>query len=330
MDIVTWFERLNDEIIKIYNGTSTIQDEYRRERVFIARAQAHITSKWTVSDISVYRHLPELEVYYDDDAIFRLVHVLTDELSERMYLAIGICAASGMFGYGIDAKRPDERTGLPYTIDTTPFKERTLKELEANLPNDFSKMIIAQMKSFGGQLDALQGKTNETQAAANLAAKNSAAAKRTAENIAQDVAGLPEAIAEAKAAAAGAKVAAEGARTGVSFLVHDRKETQARNSERGKASRQKAVSGNAEIERAKCDVETALKRVADDPDVRAGKHGAVIAACRRVCKRFATLTDAKKNAPTYLPLTKADGKPLTPKTLARYYRKRREGKRGKK
>jgi len=133
---------------------------------------------------------------------------LTDELSERAYLAIGIYAASGMFGNGIDAKRPDERTGLPYTIDATPFAERTLNDLESNLPNDFSKRLFDTMKNGFGNL---QAKVNETQAAANLAAKNSAAAKRAAEQIAQTTAGLPAAIAETKAEATGAKVAAKSA-----------------------------------------------------------------------------------------------------------------------
>lgn len=121
--------------------------------------------------------------------------------------------------------------------------------------------------------------------------------------------------------------AAEGAQAGVSFLVHDRMGRQAANSKRGKESHEKAVRDEAK--RAKRDVETALKRVAEDPDVKAGKYGAIIAACRRVCSRFRTLPGAKKNERIYLPLTKADGKPLTPETLARYYRERHGGKRGK-
>lgn len=275
-DIVKWFERLSDEINQIYDSTNTIQDDFRRECVFIARAQSHITNNWTVSDISLYRKLPELEVYYDNDAIFRLVHVLTDELSERAYLVIGIYAASGMFGNGIDAKRPDEQTGLPYTIDATPFAERTLKDLESNLPNDFSKRLFDTMKN---EFANLQGKVDNTQA-------------------------------------------------GVSFLVHDRMGKQAANSKRGKESHGKA--DDAESQRAKRDIETALERVAADPYVKAGKHGAILAACRRVCKRFTPLTGAKKNGRIYLSLTKADGKPLTPETLARYYREKHKGKRGKK
>ena len=129
------------------------------------------------------------------------------------------------------------------------------------------------------------------------------------------------------------KVAAEATKNtqaGVSFLVHDRKGKQARNRKRGKENHEKAMLDDAERQRAAHDVQTALKRVADDPDVKKGKHGAILAACRRVCSRFATLTDAKKNAPTFLPLTQADGKPLKPETLARYYREKYKAKRGKK
>ena len=122
--------------------------------------------------------------------------------------------------------------------------------------------------------------------------------------------------------------AAEGAQNGISFLVHDRMGKQAANSKRGKESHEKAVRDEAE--HAKRDVETALERVAEDPDVKAGKHGAILDACRRVCKQFAPLTGTKKNERIYLPLTKADGKPLKPETLARYYRERHGGKRGKK
>ena len=124
--------------------------------------------------------------------------------------------------------------------------------------------------------------------------------------------------------------AAEGAQNGVSFLVHDRMGKQAANSKRGKESREKTVCDDAERLRAKRDVETALKRVADDPNVKAGKHGAILAVCRRVCKQFTPLTGAKKKGRTDLPLTKADGNPLTPETLARYYRERHGGKLGKK
>lgn len=67
-------------------------------------------------------------------------------------------------------------------------------------------------KDNGAKLDALQGKVNEMQTAANLAARNSAAAKRAAEQATQTTAELPAAIAETKAEATGAKVAAEGAR----------------------------------------------------------------------------------------------------------------------
>lgn len=151
---------------------------------------------------------------------------------------------------------------------------------QAGMVDDIKKMLQEQFAAFGGKLDALQGKVDNTQA-------------------------------------------------GVSFLVHDRMGKQAANSKRGKESHEKAVRDDAERQRAKRGVETALKRVADDPDVKEGKHGAIAAACRRVCKRFTPLTDAKKNGRTYLPLTGADGEPLTPETLARYYRERYGGKRGK-
>ena len=130
--------------------------------------------------------------------------------------------------------------------------------------------------------------------------------------------------------------AAESTQEGVSFLVNDRKRKQVGNRERGKKSRGKAVLNDTELQRAKRDVQTALQRVADDPHVKAGEHGAVIAACRRVCSRFATLTGAKKNEPTHLPLTKADGTPLKAETLAKYYRDKygtkraSRGKHGKK
>lgn len=84
---------------------------------------------------------------------------------------------------------------------------------QAGMVDDFKKMVQEQFAALGGKIDAQQAKVNETQAAANLAAKNSAEAKRAAEQIAQTTAGLPAAIAEVKAEAAGAKVAAEGART---------------------------------------------------------------------------------------------------------------------
>lgn len=121
----------------------------------------------------------------------------------------------------------------------------------------------------------------------------------------------------------------DNTQAGVSFLVHDRMGRQAANSKRGKESHEKAVRDERERKRAERDMDTALKRVAEDPDVKAGKHGAIIAACRRVCKQFEPLTGGKKNEQIYRPLTKADGNPLKPETLAKYYRERRRGKRGK-
>lgn len=122
----------------------------------------------------------------------------------------------------------------------------------------------------------------------------------------------------------------EHTQDGVSFLVHDRMGKRAANSKRGKESHKKAVRDEAERLRANRDVETALNRVADDPNVKAGKHGAILDACRRVCKQFTPLTGTKKNERIYLPLTRADGKPLKPETLARYCREGHGGKRGKK
>lgn len=143
---------------------------------------------------------------------------------------------------------------------------------------------------------------------------------------AQTSAGLQAAI-DAKEESTKAKVAAEGALAGVSFLVHDRMEKQASNRKRGKESREKTVCDDAERRRAKCDIQTALRRVHE----RVAKQGQqVLAACRWTCLHFCPLTDAKKNAPTYLPLTKADGKPVKPETLARYYRKEHKAKRDKK
>ena len=168
---------------------------------------------------------------------------------------------------------------------------------QAGMVDDIKKTlaaIAAAAEANGAKLDALQGTANETQAEA-----------------------------------AGAKVAAEGAQNGVSFLVHDRMGKQAANSKRGKESREKAVRDDAERQRAERDLETALKRVADDPNVKAGKHGAIRAACRRECSHFTPLTGAKKNGRAYLSLTKADGKPLKPETLARYYRERHGGTLGK-
>ena len=114
---------------------------------------------------------------------------------------------------------------------------------------------------------------------------------------------------------------------GVSFLVHDRMEKQAANRKRGKESREKTVRDDAERQRAEHDVQTALTRIHE----RVTKQGQqVLAACRWTCSHFATLTDAKKNGQTYLPLTKADGKPMKPETLARYYRAKYKTKRSKK
>ncbi len=299
-DIVEWLNRLAGEIFQIYDSTNTIQDMNHREGVFVAHAQAHIASNWTVADISTFRKLPELEVYYDDNAIFRLVHVLTDELSERAYLAIGIQAASGMIGKGIDAKNQDERTGLPYTIDAAPFAGRTLKDLEANLPNDLAKQIRDNLNEL---LDA----NDRTQFA------------------------MHERFDDLKPTQAA-----------VDYLV-GKKAQRARN---GKKAQAKSVDMYAaEKQRAVDDMHRALERVRNDPDVKAGKHGAVLAACRRLCDwtdrtghvhhgKFEPLTTSKKHGePQYAPLMDWQGKPIKPETVAKNYRdsrKKPKAKRGTK
>ncbi len=120
----------------------------------------------------------------------------------------------------------------------------------------------------------------------------------------------------------------EHTQAGVSFLVCDRKNRQKANRDRGKKNQAKGAGENAsERQRANHNIGKALARVHE----RVKKQGQqILAACRWVCAHFATFTDAKKNAPTYLPLSKADGKPMKPQTLARYYRKRYGSKQGKK
>ena len=110
---------------------------------------------------------------------------------------------------------------------------------------------------------------------------------------------------------------------GVDFLVGDRQKTKAANTERGKENQTK---GNTEERnRAAADMKIALKRVHDDPNVKAGKHGALMTACRRVCREFKSLTN-KKNAlgkyEEYAPLTVAGGEPIQPETLAKNYREK--------
>lgn len=110
---------------------------------------------------------------------------------------------------------------------------------------------------------------------------------------------------------------------GVDYLVSDRKKKKASNVKRGTENQ---TNGNREErDRAATDMKNALKRVHDDPDVRAGKHGAVLAACRRVCREFTPLT-SRKNAlgkyEEYAPLTGAGGESIKPETLAKNYRKR--------
>lgn len=173
------------------------------------------------------------------------------------------------------------------------------------------------------RLEAGQGETHRVL----LAGAANAEASRKEVDAKLDA--LKVAIDGVAAGVAGVKDASERSLAGVSFLVHDRMGKQAANSKRGKESREKAVRDDAERQRAERDVETALERVADDPDVKAGKHGAIIAVCSRVCVQFTPLTGAKKNGRAYLPLTKADGEPLKPETLARYYRERHGGTLGK-
>lgn len=113
-------------------------------------------------------------------------------------------------------------------------------------------------------------------------------------------------------------------KTGVDYLVTERINRKAANRAKGKASQQKAAPEYAEArKRAAADMEKAVRRVADDPDVKAGKHTAVMTACRRVCKEFAPLT-SKRNAmgkyENYAPLTDWKGSAVQPETVAKNFR----------
>jgi len=135
-----------------------------------------------------------------------------------------------------------------------------------------------------------------------------------------------------------AKLDAQGAdmastRTGVAFLVNDRKGKIKGNRKRGAENQAKGI--DAERERAAKDMDDALdrvrRRIADAE--KNGKRAIVLDACRAVCKEFKWKTKKKnalgKCADGYYPLTGADGKPIKPETLAKNYRDRYGGKRGK-
>jgi len=110
---------------------------------------------------------------------------------------------------------------------------------------------------------------------------------------------------------------------GVDWLVQDRKKRMKANVERGTENQAKGDA--TEMQCAAADMEKALNRVHDDPDVKAGKHGALLAACRRVCREFKPLTNKKNEMgkyEQYAPLTKAGGEKVKPETLATNYRKK--------
>ena len=122
---------------------------------------------------------------------------------------------------------------------------------------------------------------------------------------------------------------------GVDYLV-GKKTQHTRNAKKAQAQANKDEKVCNDKQRAADDMHRALERVRDDPNVKAGKHGAVLAACRRVCKEFNPLT-TKKNAlgkfEQYAPLTDWQLKPIKPETLARNYRdsrKKPKAKRGTK
>ena len=120
---------------------------------------------------------------------------------------------------------------------------------------------------------------------------------------------------------------------GVDYLV-GKKTQRTRNAKKAQAESVDMYA--AEKQRAADDMHRALERVRDDPDVKAGKHGAVLTACRRLCDwmdkaghvhhgRFDPLTTSKKHGePQYAPLMDWQGKPIKPETLARNYRDSRK------
>ena len=130
--------------------------------------------------------------------------------------------------------------------------------------------------------------------------------------------------------AQGADVAST--RTGVAFLVNDRKGKIKTNRKRGAENQAKGI--DADRKRAAADMNAALdrvrRRIADAE--KNGKRAIVLVACRAVCKEFTAKTKKKnalgKCADGYYPLTGADGKPIKPETLAKNYRDRYGGKRG--
>jgi len=120
-----------------------------------------------------------------------------------------------------------------------------------------------------------------------------------------------------------AKLDAQGAdmastRTGVAFLVNDRKGKIKGNRKRGAENQAKGA------------LDRVRRRIADAE--KNGKRVIVLDACRAVCKEFKWKTKKKnalgKCADGYYPLTGADGKPIKPETLAKNYRDRYGGKRG--
>jgi len=117
----------------------------------------------------------------------------------------------------------------------------------------------------------------------------------------------------------------EPVKAGVDYLV-DKKVQGARNAQKAQERAKNDPDIAAAKQRAAEDMKKALQRVADDPGVKAKTHGALLAACRRVCREFQELT-RKKNEITgkflsYAPLKDWQGKPIKPETLAKRFREK--------
>ena len=150
----------------------------------------------------------------------------------------------------------------------------------------------------------------------------------------EELAGRKDAQHDAPEPTTDAAMKLETIANGVDFLVQYRKQKIKGCKNRGKANQEKG--DREEADRAARDMADALKKIAADPDVKAGKHGAIIAACRKLCDwkingvkhygRFRNLT-SKRNADgsfaEYAPLTDKSGKPISPETLAKRFRENR-------
>ena len=114
----------------------------------------------------------------------------------------------------------------------------------------------------------------------------------------------------------------EPVKTALDFLV-SKKQDRSRKGREAQA-RTKHMCPNREQQAANENRAKALRRVANDPDVKARKYGAVLAACRKVCKEFEPLTTKKHSITgkflSYKPLADWQGKPIQPETLAKNFR----------